>query len=152
FVDRGKFTDAAESYRRALAIRQTAQGADHPDVAEILNNLAILEEIRGDHVAALTHSREASTAVIAHARIDTPFTYLSGETGSMLQKRVDYFSRHVAHLEAVRKGSDPDVTLGPEAFWIAQWATHSSAAGAVQQMGLRFAAGNGGIASLVRER
>lgn len=42
-------------------------------------------------------------------------------------------------------------SLAHEAIEVAQWASHSSAAAAVQQMSTRFASGPGALASLVRE-
>ena len=60
--------------------------------------------------------------------------------------------RHVANLAvAARKGIEPAPSLAHEALEVAQWASQSSAAAAVQQMGTRFASGSGALASLVRE-
>ena len=44
----GAYADAKLHYERALAITEAVQGADHPDVAVILNNLAIVLEDMGD--------------------------------------------------------------------------------------------------------
>ena len=49
-------------------------------------------------------------------------------------------------------GLSPRQQLGREALAIAQWTNQSSAAAAVQQLGLRFAANNDALAVLVRER
>ena len=38
--NQGRYADAEPLYKRALAIREKALGADHPDVADTLNNLA----------------------------------------------------------------------------------------------------------------
>ena len=38
----GKLAEAEEPNQRALAIREKALGPDHPDVAQSLNNLALL--------------------------------------------------------------------------------------------------------------
>lgn len=43
-VSQGNYEEAEEMYRRSLAIREKVLGADHPDVAEGLNNLAVLLE------------------------------------------------------------------------------------------------------------
>ena len=40
----GKYADAEGLYKRALAIREKALGASHPDVAQTLNNLANVYE------------------------------------------------------------------------------------------------------------
>ena len=48
--------------------------------------------------------------------------------------------RHVANLAvAARKGIEPAPSLAHEAFEVAQWASQSSAAAAIQQMSTRFA-------------
>ncbi len=44
---RGRYADAQPLYERALAIREMALGADHPDVATTLNNLALLYDDQG---------------------------------------------------------------------------------------------------------
>jgi tetratricopeptide (TPR) repeat protein len=48
----GDFAEAEQLYRRALAIRERAQGGDHPDVAVVLTNLAALKVAQGDFDAA----------------------------------------------------------------------------------------------------
>ena len=49
--------------------------------------------------------------------------------------------RHVANLAvAARKGIEPAPSLAHEAFEVAQWASQSSAAAAIQQMSTRFGA------------
>jgi len=69
-----------------------------------------------------------------------------------VEPRASYFQRHVANLAiAARKGIEPAPSLAAEAFEVAQWASQSSAAAAVQQMSTRFASGPGALASLVRE-
>lgn len=46
----GKYGSATESlYGRALESLETINGRDHPDVANILNNLAALHQVRGDY-------------------------------------------------------------------------------------------------------
>src|SRR4029078_1231762 len=43
----GRFSDAIPLAQRALRIRETALGANHPDVAQALNNLAIVSQAQG---------------------------------------------------------------------------------------------------------
>ena len=38
----GRYAEAEPLYRRSLEIREKQLGADHPDVATSLNNLAVL--------------------------------------------------------------------------------------------------------------
>jgi tetratricopeptide (TPR) repeat protein len=49
---RGRYTDAAPLYQRALAIREKALGPEHPDVATSLNNLAWLYGRQGQYAKA----------------------------------------------------------------------------------------------------
>ena len=41
-ANQGKYDDAEPLFKRALAIREETLGPRHPDVAKILNNLALL--------------------------------------------------------------------------------------------------------------
>ena len=50
----GKYDEAESLYRRPLGIYQEAFGPDHPDVALNLNNLAAIEEARGNATEAVT--------------------------------------------------------------------------------------------------
>ena len=44
FALQGKYDEAGQLYDRSLAIREKALGPDHPDVAQSLNNRALLLE------------------------------------------------------------------------------------------------------------
>src|SRR5262249_23937199 len=71
--------------------------------------------------------------------------------GGLVEPRASYFQRHVANLAiAAREGIEPAPSLAHEAMEVAQWASQSSAAAAVQQMGTRFASGPGALDSLGR--
>ena len=48
----GKYDEAEPLYLRALAIREEVRGADHPDVAESLNNLGLLYRTQGQYARA----------------------------------------------------------------------------------------------------
>ena len=81
------------------------------------------------------NSETAAAAAKAAASSRTPATAL----------------RHVANLAvAARKGIEPAPSLAHEALEVAQWASQSSAAAAIQQMSTRFAQVPLGV--LVRER
>jgi CHAT domain-containing protein len=139
----GRYTEAEGLYQRALANQEQALGAKHPDVAATLNNLALLYVTSGNISNALMFSRRASAAVIAHTL---------SETGNAEEQHADYFRNHVATLAlAARQGIGPERALGVEGFDIAQWASQSSAAAALQQTAVRFASGSGALATLVRE-
>ena len=149
----GKYSEAEGLYKRALAIGEKALSASHPDVARGLNNMAILYEARGESGSALAYSRKATAAVLAHRTAESTGTPQTGAVGGLVERRASYFQRHVANLAvAARKGIEPAPSLAHEALEVAQWASQSSAAAALQQMGTRFASGGGALASLVRER
>ena len=152
YRDQGKYGEAEGLYKRALVIREKALGASHPEVAWGLNNMAILYEARGESGSALAYSRKATAAVLAHRTAELTGTPQTGAAGGLVERRASYFQRHVANLAvAARKGIEPAPSLAREAIEVAQWASQSSAAAAVQQMGTRFASGPGALASLVRE-
>jgi Tfp pilus assembly protein PilF len=135
----GKYSEAEGLFKRALAIREQAQGASHPDVAQILHNLAYFSFTRSESTAALAYSRKSIAAVLAHRAIQAPSTRQAGATGGLVEQRASYFRRHVSNLaEATRQGIDSAPALAREAVEVAQWASQSSAAAAVQQMSARF--------------
>jgi hypothetical protein len=136
-----------------LTIREKALGKSHPAVAATLNNLAAVYGAAGKIENALTFSRRATEAVIAHAAAESPGAQMKADLGGLVEQRASFFRRHVSNLAvAAREGTERESVLGREALEIAQWASHSSAAAAVGQMSARFATGNGAFAALVRER
>ena len=152
YRDQGKYTEAEGFYKRALVIGEKALGASDPGVAWGLNNMAILYEARGESASALAYSRKATAAVLAHRIAESTDTPQTGAVGGLVERRSSYFQRHVANLAAAaRKGNEPAPLLAHEAIEIAQWASQSSAAAAVQQMGTRLASGGGTLATLVRQ-
>jgi tetratricopeptide (TPR) repeat protein len=48
----GRYAEAEPLYQRSLAIREQALGAEHPDVAQSLNNLAELYRAQGRYAEA----------------------------------------------------------------------------------------------------
>jgi hypothetical protein len=152
YRDQGKYGEAEGLYKRALAIREQFLGESHPYVALNLNNMAILYEARGESRSALAYSRKATAAVLAHRTAESTGTPQTGAVGGLVEQRASYFQRHVANLAiAARKGIEPAPSLAYEALEVAQWASQSSAAAAVQQMSTRFLSGPGALPSLVRE-
>ncbi len=152
YRDQGKYGEAEGLYKRALVIREQALGASHPEVAWVLNNMAMLYEARGESGSALAYSRKATAAILDHRTAESTGTPQTGAVGGLVERRASYFQRYVANLAAAaRKGIEPAPSLAHEAIEVAQWASQSSAATAVQQMSTRFASGPGALASLVRE-
>jgi CHAT domain-containing protein len=128
YKEQGRFGEAEGLYKRALAIREKALGANHPDVATTLNNLANVYQSQGKY----------------------------GEAAGL-------HKRALAIREKALGANHPDVantlnnlarlyqSQGKYAEEIAQWASQSSAAAAIQQMAARVGSGGGALAALVRE-
>jgi CHAT domain-containing protein len=149
----GKYSEAEGLYKRAMEIAKQTVSASHPAVARGLSDMAILYEARGESGSALAYSRKATAAVLAHRTAEPTGTPQTGAVGGLVEQRASYFHRHVANLVvAARKQIEPTASLAHEALEVAQWASQSSAATALQQMGNRFASGGGALESLVRER
>jgi CHAT domain-containing protein/tetratricopeptide (TPR) repeat protein len=141
----GRFGEAEAAYKRALA-------ADAQDATNLIN-FSEMYGILGDVDNALAQSGKALAALHAHAAAHARAQGKAALVGFAGQTNTDFFRLHVANLRAVtEKGIGPAPTLGREAFEVAQEAEQSSAAAAVHQMGLRFAAGNDALSALVRER
>ncbi|MCC6778710.1 MAG: tetratricopeptide repeat protein [Hyphomicrobiales bacterium] len=152
FESEGRWNDAERAYQRALTINRSTRGENHPEVARVLNDLAALSMARGDPRASVDYARQASAAVLAHATIGDVGGQQLRESGGLIEQRGAYFANHVASLWAAsRAGIEPSAKLGGEAFEIAQWASQSSTAAAVQQLSPRFGASNDRLAALVRQ-
>lgn len=152
YLQEGKFNEAEVVFKRALALKQAAFGANNPDIAEMFDNLSKLAAARDQTPAALDYSRKATTLLLSDASLSVSAgrTQIGGST--LIEQDSYLFRRHVANLAtAARKGIATEVGAGHEAFALAQWASQSSAAGAVAQLGIRFAAGNDALAALIRE-
>jgi CHAT domain-containing protein/Tfp pilus assembly protein PilF len=152
FEHQGRYAEAEQAYKRALAINEKTRGANHPEVARGLNDLALLNISQNKPADAITYSRKATAAILAHADDDVSAGKLSGDrSDGLIEQRSDIFLTHVTGLAAAaRAGSGSAPALGQEAFEVAQWAIQSSAGAALQQLGPRFAAGNDSLAALVR--
>ena len=103
---------------------------------------------------ALAYSRKATAAVIAHAATETTGAQHKDGRGRSRRAAHGLLSFVMSPILQRRRSKrlEPEAALGREAFVMAQWAKQSAAAAAVQQMGLRFAAGTDALAALVRER
>lgn len=146
-----RYDDAEAALKRALAINKETRGENHPEVARVLNQLAALNLARGNAKGALDYSRQATTAVLAHAAADSAVQQ-PGDSAGLVEQRSNYFVTHVGSAAAARQakvGSAP--ALGDEALENAQRAGQSAAASAIQQLGVRVSAGNDALAKLVRE-
>jgi CHAT domain-containing protein len=107
---------------------------------------------QGNNENALAFSRRATAVVMVHGTVETSTARRKDRSDDFIEQRVKYFHNHVGNLVvAARKGQEPEVKLGKEAFEVAQWARRSSTAAAIQQMGTRLASGGGMLGTLVRD-
>jgi CHAT domain-containing protein/tetratricopeptide (TPR) repeat protein len=148
-----KYPEAETLLSSALQIRTTALGPDHPSVARNLDALSRLYAASGDAAKAADYSRKATAAVVEHAATETLGVRQLQGAGGLVEQRTDYFLLHVANLAVAAKGANAASSraFGSEAMVAAQWAVQSSAAAAVNQLGLRLASGTGTMATLVRQ-
>jgi CHAT domain-containing protein/Tfp pilus assembly protein PilF len=114
----GKFNEARPVGERVLELREKALGADHPDVAEVLNSLAILYSIIGDDARAEASFQRALTIREKalgpdHPALAQPLNNLA----LIYQDRNDYaraesFLRRALDISEKALGSEhPDVAL-----------------------------------------
>lgn len=152
FDHQGRLQEADRALRQAIAINEKWRGANHPEVARALNELATLH-VRQDPKTALAFSRKATAAILSHASFGDGGARTSGERGGLIEQRSDYFTNHVSSLVAVKRAAAPEdaAAMEREAFEIAQWATQSAAAAAIAQLIPRVSAGSDQLAALVRE-
>jgi tetratricopeptide (TPR) repeat protein/CHAT domain-containing protein len=152
YRDQGRYTESAKSYDRALATLEEMKGAYPSLVAAILDDLAVVSSAAGNTEAALAFSRKATASFIAQAVAEAPTAHSGQGSGDLIDQRTNIFDHHVANTAvAARQGIEPAPALGREAFEVAQRASHSSAAAALQQMAARLGSGSDALAGLVRE-
>jgi CHAT domain-containing protein/Tfp pilus assembly protein PilF len=127
YLAQSRYADAEPLFKRSLAIREKAFGTNHPDVAFSLNNLAELYVVERRYGDALPLVRAA--AQIGAQRKSIYLTALTGASAKTLITNADAFN---------------------EGYQVVQRAASSAASQAVNQLSVRFAAGNDRLAELVR--
>ena len=148
-----KYPEAEALLSSALQIRTAALGPKHPSVARNLDALSRLYAASGEAAKAVEYSQKATNAVVEHASTETLGVRQLQGAGGLVEQRADYFLLHIANLAVAARSADPASSreLGSQAMVAAQWAVQSSAAAAVNQLGLRLASGTGAMATLVRQ-
>ncbi len=147
----GKYAEAEAVFKKALTLRETAFGPGHPGVAGSLGSLSVLAQERGLTADALAYSRKAAALLLADAAVVSAGQTQAGGQGLLLENSLLFRLNAVNLAMAAQKGMISERDAGAEAFEMAQWASQSSAAAAVAQLGLRFAAGSDALAMVVRE-
>ena len=113
---RANYADGEPLCRRALKIHEAHLGADHPDVATSLNNLAILLKAQGKYDEAEPLYRRALTIREAHLGADHPDVATSlNNLAALLRVRGEYANaeplyRRALKIREAHLGADhPDV-------------------------------------------
>ncbi|MBL8671301.1 MAG: CHAT domain-containing protein [Alphaproteobacteria bacterium] len=155
----GKLKDAEASARRSLAIREKALGPDHLDVARSLGVLGqVMERARQD---ASPVFKRAAAILEAHGRPGDADRggAASGELRSMRWIYDEYMRTLSRQAERIADRSVGKRFVAgnagkvrEDAFAAMQRARASSAAAAVAQMAVRFAAQDDALALAIRER
>lgn len=146
-----RFADAEATFRRAVALREAALGPGHPDTAQAYGNLAfaLARQQRGEE--ALAAIRKATAIHIARrAREESRGDEIAeGERRSARW----LFARHVGIAYALgQQVPERRAEAMREAFEMQQWAQAGAVGGALARMSARFAAGDGPLSALIRER
>jgi CHAT domain-containing protein len=148
---RGEVDRAEPMLQRALAIREQTWGKNNRDVAETRVSLAKLKFARGAISPALEDAREATAGLMGRAQ-----AFSSGRVGRRDAAGAELKPYFVENLfisyRAAAAGIASEETLASEAFLAVQSAQSTAAANALSQMAVRFAAGTGPLADLVRLR
>jgi tetratricopeptide (TPR) repeat protein len=127
YIREGRYADAERLDNQVVALRKKTLGSNHPAVAESVNNLAALYLLQGRYNDALPLVREA--AQMGFERKWVSLAVLTGAVDKSVIERSDALD---------------------EGYQVVQRATSSAASNAINQLFVRFAAGNDQLAQLVR--
>lgn len=136
--------EAEPLLKRALVIREKAFGPSHSLVARTLASLGRVYAARNDWAAALAAYRRA-------AAIRAPQADEAGRTDKTAGKAYIFADLVSAAYAVAQQRPDQKIALADEVFAAAQRAGHTVAGAALAQMAERMGAGEGELASLVRE-
>jgi CHAT domain-containing protein len=127
YKQQGRYEEAEPLLKRALAIWQLSLGLDHPHVYDARYNVASLYGIQKRYSDALALMRDNAQKGVYGKKLHLPF--ISGALAN----------RDVTGIEALN-----------ESFEVIQGANSSAASSAINQLSVRFVAGNDELAQLVR--
>jgi CHAT domain-containing protein/tetratricopeptide (TPR) repeat protein len=149
YNDAGKFELAENAYRRALEIHRRVLGDDHPSTGIVLDNLAVFYWKQERVAAALDVMRESiDISTTARMRREERATF-----GDAVHSDGYRYRFHLNLLAlASRRGLLSDRVMLEEGFRVAQSIRADAAARAMRRAALRFAAGEGELAELIRRR
>jgi tetratricopeptide (TPR) repeat protein len=141
----GRYPEAEQLLEQALAAREAALGAGHPDVAESLGNLAQLYHAQGRLPEALAAIRRA-------ANIQTRRGTTDGPAGGGLDRVYVFPDLVDISFEVGARDPAQQPALIDETFRAGQRAGDGDTAAALARVAARFAAGEDALARLARER
>ncbi|MFL9921636.1 tetratricopeptide repeat protein [Paraburkholderia fungorum] len=140
--------DANRELDQAILIRRKDGAATPAGLAESLSELANLRVAQGNPKDALAMSRQA--VKIAQQRLDIAQRSLSSSALGEQRQARGLFEQFL-EIGWANHASTDDALLR-EMFEVAQLPHLSGTSGAISQMAVRFSAGKGRLAALVRER
>ena len=151
----GRYGEAEQLYKRALAIREKVLGAEHPYVAVTLNNLAHVALAQRNWKRAAEYWASSTAIVVRRSQRGT------NDVGHAIAgKRISETEQHngqfILLLKALYRfaseGIGSEETLSQQMFETIQWAQASEVAASLAQMAARGSTGDFKLAVLVRER
>ncbi len=150
----GRASEAEPIHRRVAALYERVYGRDDRRVVRSHGNLAWMFALGARWEPAVAEWRDATERVIQRTRrgtvqgrvLSTVNTSEAELSGNVFRYLVKGLHRHVVADDTTSKGH------AAEAFVAAQWSMSSEAAAALAQMAARHGSGQGGLASLVRQR
>lgn len=154
YREQGRYVEAEQLAKRALAETQSRVWAEHPWVEAQLSELALLYFARGDWRRAVEYWRRSTDILVRRARRHTTFgERLTGKRKSEAEQDSPKFWHFIkaAHRLAL-EGRGADTSLQHEDFMMAQWAQGSEAATSLAMMAVRGATRDAALATVVRER
>jgi CHAT domain-containing protein/Flp pilus assembly protein TadD len=128
YQDQRRYADAEALYKRSLVINEKTLGPGHPDVARSLNNLGSLYYDQGRYADALPIVRRTIALNYANKPVALGILYVSQSKNLIGQAEAFEVS-----------------------YNLLQRSSSSSSAQAVSMLAVRFAAGSGELAQLVRK-
>ncbi|MBS0242964.1 MAG: CHAT domain-containing protein, partial [Proteobacteria bacterium] len=145
----GRYADGEDLHRRALEIRAKVLGDQHPLLSPTLRNIGLAELRQKRWSDAYEVLKRAATLTTSEFVRTGSNAIGGGEKESQRYIFTDLVSAAwgVASVEPRRREA-----LLADSFEALQWADEQAAGAALRQMAGRFAAGDGTIASLVREQ
>ena len=113
--EQGRYAEALDYYKKALAIREKVLGKEHPSTATTYNNIAGLYHDMGDHEQALEYYKKALAIrekVLGQEHPSTATTYnniaLLYKSMGEYEQALDYYKKALEIYEKVLGKEHPD--------------------------------------------